>query len=76
MTQRSYLDLDGTMYFVTDAGRLYLKVPGGWKEIQVTSPLFGSSALCFYLIEFDLLWVEIPKKQADMQLNIKVKLNR
>ncbi|XP_031440238.1 collagen alpha-1(XVIII) chain isoform X2 [Clupea harengus] len=35
MTQRSYLDLDGTMYFVTDAGRLYLKVPGGWKEIQL-----------------------------------------
>ncbi|XP_041924225.1 collagen alpha-1(XVIII) chain isoform X1 [Alosa sapidissima] len=45
MTQRSYLDLDGTMYFVTDTGRLYLKVPGGWKEIQLGKLLEAESPI-------------------------------
>lgn len=35
MRQQSHVDEVGTLSFVTDTGKLYIKVPGGWREIQV-----------------------------------------
>lgn len=35
MRQQSHVDELGTLSFVTDLGKLYIKVPGGWREIQV-----------------------------------------
>uniref|UniRef100_A0AAY5EEC5 Thrombospondin-like N-terminal domain-containing protein n=1 Tax=Electrophorus electricus TaxID=8005 RepID=A0AAY5EEC5_ELEEL len=35
LRQESYLDDEGTLSLVTDTGKLYLKVIGGWREIQL-----------------------------------------
>ncbi len=35
MRQQSVVE-DGTLSFVTDTSKLYIKVPGGWREVQVT----------------------------------------
>lgn len=41
MMQHTSRDPEGTMSYVTGAGSLYLKVPQGWKEIQVLSQTSG-----------------------------------
>lgn len=37
MMQQTSRDPEGTMSYVTGTGSVYLKVPQGWKEIQVLS---------------------------------------
>lgn len=48
LRQQSHVDEVGTLSFVTDTGKLYIKVPGGWREIQLgglietyTAPVFS-----------------------------------
>lgn len=36
MRQQSSAVEDGTLSFVIDTSKLYIKVPGGWREVQVT----------------------------------------
>lgn len=33
---QSYVVEDGTLSFVTETSKLYIKVPGGWREVQVS----------------------------------------
>lgn len=61
LTQRSHLDLDGTMYFVTNTGSLYLKVPGGWKEIQVITLVFDALSVIDLLNLVQVLYMAVKQ---------------
>lgn len=45
MMQQTSRDPEGTMLYVTATGSLYLKVPQGWKEIQVLAQTSKSKTL-------------------------------
>lgn len=69
MMQATQGDAEGTLTYVSSTGSLFLKVAGGWKEIQVTLTKPPSAQRCNNVLEvennkssaalFSHLWLQL-----------------
>lgn len=53
MMHESYVVEEGTFSMVTDTSKLYLKVQGGWREIQVIF-YFLYSIICIFSLSYNV----------------------